>query len=112
MKKTPEYRLKLAYVDIRLTHSAFEERFKPYHTLMESDFAKKLFTKYKAEEGFPVDAEGDLIALIEDYRSALFNLASNIPGSGEWHRYHRDELRDFLERAKMRQDMLKKMATK
>jgi len=108
-KLTPEYRLKLAYVDIKLTRNGLEERFKPYHTLMESDASQKLFIKFKDEEVFPVEAEGDLIALIEDYRSALFNLASNIPGSGEWHRYHREELRDFLERAKLRQDTLKKM---
>jgi len=109
VKLTPEYRLKLAYVDIKLTRSDLEERFKPYHILMENDVSQKLFIKFKNEEEFPVEAEGDLIALIEDYRSALFNLASNIAGSGEWHRYHREELRDFLERAKLRQDTLKKM---
>ncbi len=110
MKQTPEYRLKLVSVDIKMTRSALEERFKPYHALIESDAVQKLFTKYQASENFPADAEGDLIALIEDYRSALFNLASNIAGSGEWHRYHRDQLRDFLERAKLRQDTLKKIA--
>ena len=109
VKTTPEYRLKLAYVNIRLARSDLEERFKPYHALMDNDASQKLFTRLTDEEQFPVEAEGDLIALIEDYRSALFNLASNIAGSGEWHRYHREELRDFLERARLRQDTLKKM---
>jgi len=46
--------------------------------------------------------EKALITLLENQRAAIFNIATNISGSGEWHRYYRRDLTRHIDHSKLR----------
>ena len=108
-KKTPLYRYKLAALEVHKAAKAQEERLNELNAWFKRDDINMTLGKVGNNLAIPMESEKDLIALGEDYRAAVFNIASNIEGSGEWHRVFRERLREHLENSQNRIDQLKKI---
>ena len=106
-KRSPLNRYKNIRVDVNVGEEKVKQRFERYKEYMESAEVTTSLDEAGQYFGLLIESEEDLISLLENYRSAMFNIASNVRGSGEGHRFYRHQIREQIHRAEKRIERLK-----
>lgn len=108
-KNTPDYHFKLLRLDIKAADEKLREDLVRYHEFMQRDEVVQAMANAKKFITSPIAEEESLVSLIENYRSAMFNIASNVRGSGEYHRFYRARLRHHIDQSRLRMEKLKQL---
>jgi len=108
-KKNPEYKFKLLKLSVNQAEENLQQDFATYSEFSQSEDVMRALADSKKFALSPIAEEEDLISLIENYRSAMFNIASNVRGSGESHHFYRSRLRNHIEQIRFRIEKLKQL---
>lgn len=108
-KQNPEYKFKLLRYELKQQNDDLQEYFERYKKFSDDGDVGNVIKNAKIFSGALIESEQDMQTAIEAYRAAIFNIASNIRGSGESHRFYRMLLREHITQFKFRVAELEKI---
>jgi len=106
--RSPIHKVVAAKNALLKTEVMLNTHFVPYQALIQSESTQKTLGPNGNIYSTVFQEEQDMVILLESYRASIFNVSSNISGSGEWHRYYRQELGIHINRTRAR---VKQLAT-